>query len=793
MDGGLAAATCYQRRILFGVIVIVAFATTILPCTATAPASTQSTPTSTWSDFTIDVIVNGDASILEWNGVRYHRQPSMISSLSSPIASNPSPLPIHVQTSHDDEPSEWMSPNTSEFWMYSGIVLVLVTLAGTMSGLTVGLLSVSPLEISILRGDPASDPAKRRYAEKLSGLIAPERHHLLLVTLLLINAACMESVPLFLDRLVPSAVAILLSVSFVLIFGEILPQALCSANPLKIGANLSPLVWAFICITFPISWPIAKLLDKVLGHEGGKHFLSGRSQMTALLALQEEAEVLQSNETKIMRAVMGLKSKKVADEMTTFDKCFSMSTNDTLDRSKLRAVLNAGHSRVPLYRGHKHNIRSILLTKSLIVVNPDKKLSVAELPAAFLRPPIWVSPDAELLPLLDELLCGKLHLALVTRQLAEVHEALSSNSDIPSSVEVLGFITLADIVEAMLDAEILDEFDPEAHLPVPGTGATDVDRSPALGPMAPTGTPSPKLEAMSAGSLGMSIGAGSVRLAKPSNLLISSPRNRNRTTRTWTKPNASGLATTSTTAGTTDSTTTGAAPSSTTGPPSLLLSSQGTSTSNLRLETKRPSDADEDHAWGDASARSVDGGGGAGPIGSTRTIVPAGTPSDRPITGDVTGSPRVAGRFQRDLSTVRDHDDEFEAADGEAELPPPSVRSTGRLFGGLLSGIAVLGERRHQRMGSQAKLFSPTPSSYVPSGAVAVGFNTNYNSVQPPTPSARSVAITNRTAAGAPTHAAGYGVGSTNTSHGTILGDMAVPRSNTSTATASTPLLKSIQ
>jgi CBS domain containing-hemolysin-like protein len=61
--------------------------------------------------------------------------------------------------------------------------------------------------------------------------------------------------------------------------------------------------------------------------------------MTALLQLQEEANVLQSNETKIMRAVMGLKSKKVTDEMTSFDKCFSMSTEDVLDRGKLKSIL----------------------------------------------------------------------------------------------------------------------------------------------------------------------------------------------------------------------------------------------------------------------------------------------------------------------------------------------------------------------------------------------------------------------------------------------------------------------
>lgn len=52
--------------------------------------------------------------------------------------------------------------------------------------------------------------------------------HWLLCTLLLCNAACMEALPLFLDRLLNPVGAILLSVTAILLFGEIIPQALCS-------------------------------------------------------------------------------------------------------------------------------------------------------------------------------------------------------------------------------------------------------------------------------------------------------------------------------------------------------------------------------------------------------------------------------------------------------------------------------------------------------------------------------------------------------------------------------------
>jgi hypothetical protein len=120
------------------------------------------------------------------------------------------------------------------------------------------------------------------------------------------------------------------------------------------------------------------------------------------------------------------------------------------------------------------------------------------------------------------------------------------------------------------------------------------------------------------------------------------------------------------------------------------------------------------------------------------------------------------------------------------------------LLNRLLSGIATLGERRHQRMGSQAKLFSPVPTSYVPSGAVAVSVNNGNGTYVPPsnissTPNAaRSVAISGR----ATGNAGDNDMMATSVSIGN-----APPRQLTHTAStpmlksssSSTPLLKSIQ
>lgn len=67
---------------------------------------------------------------------------------------------------------------------------------------------------------------------------------------------------------VHSYVAIILSVTLILIFGEILPQAVCTGpNRLAIGAGSYYLVMALQLIIYPLAWGIGKVLDRVLGTE----------------------------------------------------------------------------------------------------------------------------------------------------------------------------------------------------------------------------------------------------------------------------------------------------------------------------------------------------------------------------------------------------------------------------------------------------------------------------------------------------------------------------------------------
>ncbi len=93
------------------------------------------------------------------------------------------------------------------------------------------------------------------------------------VTLLLANSAANEALPLITDRLLPPWAAVVLSVTLVLLFAEILPSSIFTGpSQLRIASNLTPLMWIVVILFYPVAAPIAALLDYCLGHDHGLRF-----------------------------------------------------------------------------------------------------------------------------------------------------------------------------------------------------------------------------------------------------------------------------------------------------------------------------------------------------------------------------------------------------------------------------------------------------------------------------------------------------------------------------------------
>ncbi|KAJ4829137.1 DUF21 domain-containing protein [Turnera subulata] len=397
------------------------------------------------------------------------------------------------------------------WFVYAGVSCFLVLFAGIMSGLTLGLMSLGLVELEILQRSGTSTEKKQ------AAVILPvvKKQHQLLVTLLLCNACAMEALPIYLDKLFHPFVAVLLSVTFVLAFGEIIPQAVCSRYGLYVGANFVWLVRILMIICYPVAYPIGKILDVVLGHND---VLFRRAQLKALVSIHSQEAgkggELTHDETTIISGALDLTEKTAEEAMTPIESTFSLDVDSKLDWEAIGKILARGHSRVPVYSGSPKNIIGLLLVKSLLTVRAETETPVS---AVSIRRMPRVPADMPLYDILNEFQKGSSHMAAVVRVKekgrnpvfkndgkkfdenrftngnSDLHSPLLTKPDVePESVtvdiekasrpftykqtpeqsgglpnfsediedgEVIGIITLEDVFEELLQEEIVDETD----------------------------------------------------------------------------------------------------------------------------------------------------------------------------------------------------------------------------------------------------------------------------------------------------------------------------------------------
>ncbi|CAK9164614.1 unnamed protein product [Ilex paraguariensis] len=303
----------------------------------------------------------------------------------------------------------------SEFFIHILIITLLVLFSGLMSGLTLGLMSLSLVDLEVLA--QSGTPKDRKHAAKIMPVV--KNQHLLLCTLLICNAAAMEALPIFLDSLITAWGAILISVTLILLFGEIIPQSVCSRYGLAIGAALAPFVHILVWICFPVAYPISKLLDFLLGH--GHVALFRRAELKTLVNLHGneagKGGELTHDETTIIAGALELTEKTARDAMTPLSETFSIDINAKLGRDLMNLILEKGHSRVPVYYAEPANIIGLILAKNLLTIHPEDEVPVKNVT---IRRIPRVPETLPLYDILNEFQKGHSHMAVVVRQCNKV-------------------------------------------------------------------------------------------------------------------------------------------------------------------------------------------------------------------------------------------------------------------------------------------------------------------------------------------------------------------------------------
>lgn len=156
----------------------------------------------------------------------------------------------------------------------------LIMCSALFSGLTLGLLSLDPSSLTILA--EAGDAQERKYAKQIIPL--RKNGNLLLCTLLIGNVIVNSFLSILLADLTGGILGGIASTVLIVIFGEIIPQAICSRHGLLIGSRTRYVTWFCVGLLFVAAWPISKVLDFFLGREVG--IMYSREELKHLLKMQ---------------------------------------------------------------------------------------------------------------------------------------------------------------------------------------------------------------------------------------------------------------------------------------------------------------------------------------------------------------------------------------------------------------------------------------------------------------------------------------------------------------------------
>ncbi|PAA78705.1 hypothetical protein BOX15_Mlig006258g1 [Macrostomum lignano] len=330
-------------------------------------------------------------------------------------------------------------------WVSILFIIGLFLLSGLFSGLNLGLMALDIAELKIIcRAGTASE---KSYAKRI--IPVRKKGNWLLCSLLLGNVMVNTTLSLLLDALIGDGIYAVISATIgIVIFGEIIPQALCSRHGLAVGASTMPITMFFMALTSPLSYPLSFVLDKVLGEEFRQVF--DRNKLKEFIA----AQGLERTEANIILGALSLQNKTIGEVMRGLSDVYMLPAETLIDSFTIDQIRETGYTRIPIYEKERHNIINILNFKDLTIVNRDTPMR-ADLICEYFNRQLQIVYDTDTLDnALKLFLSNRIHLAIVKHHVGEEE----GNEKDPYEVTV-GLVTLEDILEEIIQQEIEDETD----------------------------------------------------------------------------------------------------------------------------------------------------------------------------------------------------------------------------------------------------------------------------------------------------------------------------------------------
>ena len=311
-------------------------------------------------------------------------------------------------------------------------LVVFIFMSAICSGLNIALMSLNLHELH----------RKRKLGDKKAKAIYYFRKnaHLTLASILIANVGFNSGVAILMGDALNGLVAAIITTLLLVIFSELLPQAIFTRDALKFMYRLRYFLRTVIFITYIISKPLQILLDRGFGPEAKS--LHSRDELGLLINdhIDAPGSELDEDEVEIIKGALQLSEKQVIDIMTPIRNVFWIHQTANLDDKMIDKIKEAGFSRIPIFNKALTKCYGVLLMKELVDIDFDSQ--TIKLSDFRLHTTKTIGTKTALDTMFRHFIAARTHLMPVTL-----------------NHKIVGIVTIEDLIEEIIGHEIIDESD----------------------------------------------------------------------------------------------------------------------------------------------------------------------------------------------------------------------------------------------------------------------------------------------------------------------------------------------
>ncbi|MEN9301874.1 MAG: hypothetical protein RL264_303 [Bacteroidota bacterium] len=337
----------------------------------------------------------------------------------------------------DDVPILCAGIGGSTLISFSVIIILLLVLSALMSGAESAFFSLTPQESQKIK---EQGTVKSKLI--LSLLTQPKE---LLATLLIANNFVNVGIVIissfmlseaFGDSLLKAILEIIGITLMILLFGEVIPKVFASRNAYTV-VNLTVYPIYYLSKTPPIStlrWLLVKGTLFIQHFKRSPAVNTDELEQALALTMSDQME---GEDHSILEGIVKFSKTEASQIMTPRIEVESLDV-DADFKEVIQFVLDAGYSRIPVYKERTDNVVGLLFIKDLLPYINEENFDWKSV----LRKPYFVPENKKINDLLQEFRNMKMHIAILVDEYGGA----------------TGIVTLEDILEEIV-GDITDEFD----------------------------------------------------------------------------------------------------------------------------------------------------------------------------------------------------------------------------------------------------------------------------------------------------------------------------------------------